>query len=142
MPPYWLGFNYYQLGDYLKTVEYYRIASSFKDAPEFLKTKLASLYYRAGRPQLGHLYLQGIFKYIKDERLLELIELKIEWLETIVFLEEKVRQFKETYGFWPKQLEELREKGLVEKISEDPFGKGYYLDEGWYENPGRVKSRS
>lgn len=139
--PFWLGFNYYQLGDYLKTIEYYRIASSLPDAPTYLITSLASLYYKAGKPDLGLLYLDGLYQSVKDKRLLELIKIKIEWLKNIVFLEEKVRQFKEIYGFWPKSLEELIKVGLIDKIPDDPFGAGYELDSQWYRNPGRVKSR-
>ena len=138
---YWLGFNYYQLGEYSKTIEYYKIASSYKDAPSFLKTNLAYLYYRTNQAQLGILYLKGLLESIKDRRLLELIELKIAWLKNIIFLEDQVKKFKEIYGLWPKALEELIEKGLIDKIPEDPFGKRYELDEEWYKGPARVKSR-
>ena len=73
--------------------------------------------------------------------MLELIELKIAWIKNIIFLEDQVKKFKEIYGLWPKALEELIEKGLIDKIPEDPFGKRYELDEEWYKGPARVKSR-
>lgn len=138
--PYWIGFNYLQLQDYLKAAEYYKKASELPNSPNFLKTNLAMLYYQAKRPELGLWYLEGLYQSVKDERLLELIKQKIDWLKNIVLLEEKVKEYKEIYGYWPKELEDLVRAGLLDKIPDDPFGKGYKLDEEWYKNPGRVKS--
>jgi hypothetical protein len=69
-----------------------------------------------------------------------MLKKKIEWLKNIVFLEGKVRKFKELFGFWPKDLHELVQKGLIEAIPLDPFGKGYQLDKDLEKNPGKVKS--
>lgn len=139
--PYWIGFNYFQLQDYLKAAEYYQQASALPGSPSFLTTNLAMFYYWAGKPELALWYLEGLYQSVGDERLLELIRLKMDWLKNIVFLEKKVKEYKKIYGYWPKDLEELIKKGLLDKIPEDPFGRGYELDEEWYRGPGRVKSR-
>lgn len=126
--PYWLGFNYYQLGDYLKAVSYYRIASQLPNAPAFLKSNSPMLYYRAGRPDIGILYLQGLLQSVKDKKQLEWIKMKLIWLENLVFLEEKVDEFRKTFGFAPQTLEDLVNYKLIPGIPEDAFGGGYYLD--------------
>lgn len=139
--PFWIGFNYFQIGNYGQTIEYYQTAASLAGAPGYLKTNLAFYYYQAGYPQLGLLYFESLLDSVKDKRITRMIEQKIKWLKDIVFLEGKVKEFKQKYGRWPKDLEELVSKRLIEKIPDDPFGKGYYLSEEWYKEPAKVKSR-
>ena len=135
--PYWAGFNHYQLGEYLKAIEYYEKASNFPDAPKFLRSIQPMYYYRAGRADLGVIFLEGLLHSVKDPEQLEWIESRLRWLQGIVELEEKVEQFREIYGRLPEGLEELKRVGLIEEIPQDPFGRGYYLDE----DSNRVRSR-
>ena len=134
---YWIGFDYYQLGDYLKAVRYYQKASVLPNAKLFLKGVQPMLYYKAGRPQLGLSYLEGFLHSISDPRQKELAKTKIKWLKDIILLQEEVRKFKQIYGRLPAGLEELVKYHLISAIPHDPFGKGYYLDK----KSGRVKSR-
>jgi len=97
-------------------------------------------YYKAGKAEMGLVYLESLAQTITDERLMELFKKKIDWLKNIVFLEGKTRKFKELYGFWPKDLNELVQKGLIEKVPDDPFGRGYQLDKNWEKNPGKIRS--
>ncbi|OQX54099.1 MAG: hypothetical protein B5M48_01710 [Candidatus Omnitrophica bacterium 4484_213] len=126
--PYWLGFNYYQLGDYFKAIRCYQIASQLQDAPAFLKSNLPMLYYRAGRPDIGILYLRGLLQSVKDKKQLEWIKTKLIWLQNLVFLEQKVDEFRKAFGFPPKTLEDLVNYKLIPRIPEDTFGGGYYLN--------------
>jgi len=139
--PFWIGFNYLELGIYSKVIEYYRLASNLPDSPAYLKTNLAFFYYKADRPKEGLLYLEGLFHSLKDRRLLEIIEKKIEWLEGLVFLEAKLTEFKRLFGIWPSDLEDLLETGLIDKIPPDPFGEGYYLEKGLFGGVPKVRSR-
>lgn len=134
---YWLGFNYYQLGNYLEATEFYQRASLLPGAPDYLRSTQAMFYYKAGRPELGRVYLEGLLRSVKDTKQLEWIEIKLKWLDNIIYLEEKVWQFKRTFGAWPDGLGELVKKGLLDGIPQDPFGKGYYLDRDSH----RVKSK-
>jgi tetratricopeptide (TPR) repeat protein len=134
---YWIGFNYYQLGDYLKAAWYYQKASVLPGAKQFLKDVQPMLYYKAGRPQLGLSYLNGLLHSINDPRQKELAKTKIKWLKDIIFLQEEVEKFKQIYGRLPAGLEELVKYRLISGIPQDPFGRGYYLDK----ESGRVKSR-
>ncbi|MBU4305094.1 MAG: hypothetical protein KJ893_05700 [Candidatus Omnitrophica bacterium] len=135
--PYWIGFNYLQMGDYLSALQWYETAAALPGAPAFLKSNQAMLYYKAGIVSPGIVYLEGLLKTVKDEKQLEWITLKLTWLKNIVFLEQKAAEFKETTGRYPQQLAELVEKGLIPAVPEDPFGSGYYFEKG----SGRVKSR-
>jgi len=133
----WIGFNYYQLGKYLKAADYYRKASLLPDAPGFLKSNQPMLYYRGGRPDLGVIYLEGLLKSVRNKEELRWIKNKLKWLKNIVFLEKKINEFKNYFGRNPSDLKELVKYGLISSIPSDPFGKGYYLDK----KTGRIKSR-
>lgn len=138
--PFWLGFNYLQLGNYAKAAEYYRIAANLPDSPNYLKTNLAFFYYKSNRAQQGLLYLEGLLHSLKDKRVLAIIERKIEWLKGLTFLEKKVAQYKLLYGIWPSELKDLVKVNLIKQIPEDRFGKGYYLEKGLLESP-KIRSR-
>ena len=126
--PYWIGFNYYLLGDYLKALRYYKEASLFKPAPAFLKSIQPMLYYRAGRIRLGIMFLQGLLQQAKSPREIIWIKKKLEWLQNIDYLEKKKEEFVRRFGRFPQSLEEMKEKGVILEVPADPFGKGYYLD--------------
>ncbi|MFH1398041.1 MAG: tetratricopeptide repeat protein [Candidatus Omnitrophota bacterium] len=134
---YWLGFNYYQSGDYLKAAEYYERASNLAGAPKFLKSIQPMQYYKARRADLGVAYLEGLLESVKDPQQLEWIKFKLEWLKNIVILEKQVNQFIKIYGYSPDSLEDLLKMRLIDKIPADPFGAGYYLDK----ESGRIKSK-
>jgi len=135
--PYWIGFDYYQSGGYLKAIEYYKKAAGLPGAPKFLKSVQAMLYYKAGRADLGAVYLKGLSRSVRDKKQMEWIKTKLKWLKNIVVLERKVKEFKAQYGVPPSNLNNLVEKGLINHIPRDPFGGGYYLDK----KSGKVKSR-
>lgn len=137
--PYWIGFNYYyMLDNQLEAVKYFKIASSFPNAPRFLTSNQAMLYYKAKEPKLGLEFLEGLRESMKNkDKAGDWIDTKINWLKNIIYLEDKVNEFKTKYGRLPSGLEELAGRRLIDKVPQDPFGKGYYLDK----ESGRVKSK-
>lgn len=139
--PFWIGFNYLQLGAYSKVIEYYRIASDLPHSPSYLKSNLAFYYYKADRPKEGILYLEGLLHSLKDERLLKMMEKRIAWLKGLVLLEVKIEEYRRLYGIWPSDLKDLLEAGLIDEIPLAPFGGGYYLEKGLWDMAPKVRSR-
>ncbi len=137
--PFWIGFNYLQLGDNLKAAEYYQKASVLPGSPNYVKSMTARYYYEANRSNIGLLYLESIRGSVKDKRTLNNIDRKIEWLQNIVNLEGATKAFNIDHGRWPDNLEDLVRSGLIKQVPHDPFGKGYELDKD-PRYPGRVKS--
>ena len=133
---YWLGFSYYELGNYHKAVDYYREASLLPGAPDFLKSNPVMLYYKAGKADLGIIYLRGLLDSLKEKSQVEWIKVKLEWLENIAILEKKAQEFKGRFGRAPENLEELVGRGFIPIVPKDPFGGGYY----WDKETERVKS--
>jgi|GEM_PF-1239608 tetratricopeptide (TPR) repeat protein len=136
--PYWIGVNYYQLGEYLKAAQFYQKAGQKPGAPNFLKTNPALFYYKSGETVAGIAYLEGLAGSVNDARQLELIERKLEWLRRIAFLEKNAGEFKQRFGRYPDELEDLVRAGLIGSIADDPFGVGFY----WDKQEKRVKSRN
>lgn len=134
--PYWIGFNYYQLGEYLAAAEYFDKAAACPQAPVFLKGIQPMMFYRAGRPDLGVVFLQGLKSSVKETRQLAAIERKLAWLQNLIMLEDRVGAFRTRFGRLPGGLDELVSSGLIGRVPEDVFGTGYYLDQ----NSGRVQS--
>lgn len=134
--PYWIGFNYYQLGEHLAAAEYFEKAAACPQAPAFLKGIQPMMFYRAGRPDLGVVFLQGLKSSVKETRQLAAIERKLAWLQNLIMLEERVGAFRTRFGRLPGGLDELVSSGLIGRVPDDVFGTGYYLDQ----NSGRVQS--
>ena len=134
--PYWIGFNYYLIGDSLKAAEFYRLASQRPGAPNFLKSNQAMLFYKAGEPRMGLMYLEGLLESVSDPEQLKWVKLKIEWLKNMIVLQDAVESFKDRYNRLPQDLEELISRRLISSVPKDPFGGGYYLDD----QSGKIKS--
>jgi tetratricopeptide (TPR) repeat protein len=139
--PFWIGLNYLELGDYLQAAEYYQKAARLPGSPNYLKTNLPYIYYRSGEFNQGIAYLQALMLSLDDKRLIEIIERKIGWLNNLALLEDKVDQYYKIYAVYPANLEELKEKKLIQKIPEDTFGRGFYLEKSASQLKPKVKSK-
>ena len=126
--PYWIGFDYYLLKDYLKTARYYQLASKQKGAPSFLKSTQAMLYYKAGREDLGVIVFEGLLASAEGKKEKEWARRKLLWLKNINLLNINIRRFKKLFGIYPKNLQDLKHAGLIKKIPQDTFGRGFYYD--------------
>lgn len=133
---YWIGFNYYQLKEYEKAALFYGRAAMCPHAPRFLSTNQAMFFYKAGRPAAGIIYLEGLLSSIADARQAEHIRMKLQWLTAIAFLEKQVGLFTQEYGRLPRSVSELISCGLVARIPDDVFGKGFSINQ----KTGRVES--
>jgi len=139
--PFWIGLNYLQLGDYPRANEYYRKAAQLPGSPDYLKTNPIFFYYKTGEIDQGIAYLQSLMLSLDDKRLIELIKFKLDWLQRLAWLEEKVKEYYNLYGKYPRDLEELKNKKLILEIPADSFGQGFYLEKSPDSAKPRVKSR-
>jgi len=126
--PYWIGFNYYQLGEYTQAVKYYNEAAQLPNAPKYLRGNIPMMYYQSGRLDMGILFMEGLIKSLPQDQL-GWLSVKLQWLKDISLLEKKYKEFQQHYGYAPESLEKMVEKGFLDKIPQDPFGKGYTIDE-------------
>lgn len=130
--PFYLGFNYfYHLNDY-KTAAYYMTkASELPGHPQYLPKLTARLYVEAGEPDVGLEFLARMYNQTDDEKVRGALERRIK--EVMVerdarILEEAITKFKEIYGSYPGNLNELMDKEILSGIPQEPFGGYYYFD--------------
>lgn len=139
--PFWTGYSYLELGNYSKAIEYYKKAAGYPDAPSYLRGNLPFFYHQAHQYQQGAIYLESLLKTLTDPKTYEVMEIKLNWLKELLFLEKKVTDYQELYQSWPESLDDLVVAGFLEKIPEDKFGRGYYLESDSDRARPRVRSR-
>lgn len=127
--PYFLGFNYaYFLKDYKTAAEYFKIASELSGS--ILFTNLAARYfYEGGETELGIIHLEAMIKLTRKESVKKAYETRLKALKAIKEIEDAVKVFQERYKRYPDNINELIEKGILDKIPVDPYGGNFYLDE-------------
>ena len=139
--PYWIGFNYAQLENYEKAVEYYRQASLFTGSPGFLKTNQLHLLGQSKNLENSIVQAQQLMESVDDEETRELVLERIAWMQQMLMLEQKVKEFRTRTGAWPTDLNELVSKGLIPALPEDKFGHGFYLEKN-QDRPEEVHVKS
>lgn len=137
--PFLIGYNYYyELGNFKEGARYLDLASRLPGAPFWLSFLAAKLYSEAGDIDSAIEFLKGMLSITTNKKIKEGLKqkLKVALIEkSIRPVEEAVKRFKERYGRYPRNLDELKDKGLMSSIPRDPFGGYLYID-----NDGRVYS--
>ena len=136
--PFYMGFNeFYFLHDHAKAFEYLMTASKRQEAPGLLATLAARMAYKGDRTKIAIVFLQETLKKTKDMATRKEIELRMETLRGVLTLEQSVDAYRSKFGKRPKDLSELRERGILGSTPVDPFGGEFYLD-----TDGSVKTTS
>ncbi len=135
--PFWIGFNSaFFLKDYKTAAKYMRKAAELSESTLF--TNLAARYfYEAKQEDLGIIYLDGMIRGAKDEKIRHRFQLRRDALVAVKQLQEAVDLYQVRRGRNPENLKDLVEVGLLASIPVDPYGGSYFLDAS-----GRVKSSS
>ncbi len=135
--PFFIGFNYfYFLRDYKRAAEYLRIAASITKSA-FYTSLTSRMLYEAQQTEVAIEFIQQMIEEIKNNNLRRSLEVRLEALKAIAYLEKGVKKFKERYKRLPHNLEEMVRVGVIEKIPQDPYGGDFYID-----NSGRIKTTS
>ena len=136
--PFFLSFDYaYFRGDYEKAGQYMAKAASLNKRAGFFYTLAARYYYEGGRTALALAYLKELIPNERNEAIRGRMSTRAQALEGILTLERAVSAFKEHHHRPPRDLEEVKRAGFIEKIPVDPYGGTFYLDKR-----GRVRTTS
>ena len=127
-PYFYLWFNYYYfLNDPGSAAPYLEKASQKPGAPSYFATLAARMHFYAGHTQSGILFLQDMIAQTDDPTYKKNMQKRLESLKKLLFLENKVAEFKKLFSKPPKSLEELVEKGLLSDIPQDPYGGKFFI---------------
>lgn len=129
VPGYFIGFDYfYFIKDNATASKYLMEASQVEGAPAPLATFAARLAQRAGRSEMAVIFLKAFYEKETDEEKKEMIKERIIAHTGVYTLEKGISHYKQKFGKYPADLDELIETGLVEKIPENPYGYPFGYD--------------
>ncbi len=128
-PYFFLWYNYYYiLQDPKKAAHYLEKAAAVPSAPKYYATLAARMRLYSGQIMTGIVFLKEILKETTDPKLRAILERRLETLEKIAYLEEKLQEYKKRYNRQPKILADLIAKGLISEIPSDPYGGVFYIN--------------
>jgi tetratricopeptide (TPR) repeat protein len=138
-PPYFLGFNCaYFLNDYENAAKYLSLAAKLNPKADFLPSLVGRLYYQANKTEFAIEYLKTIYRGAKNSSVNKSLQIRIDALERIAFLENAVKIHLARLGRLPADINDLVKSGIIKSIPEDPYGGRFYIDK----QEGRVKTTS
>ena len=125
--PYWTGFNYLELGDLKKGPENYWKASKLPGAPPFLRHSAVNLPTQGSTLEQSIIETENLLASVDNDDAREWILSRMLWLQNMLTLEHKAKEFKARVNRYPVTLEELVERGMIKEIPKDDIGNGFYL---------------
>jgi hypothetical protein len=128
------------LKDYPKAEYHYARAAEKPNAPAFVKRNKAHMVYLENNLEMAwqmwmELYRNASEQIERDSAFNHLFQIKSE-VDTAL-LTQKIKQFREAFGRFPVDLEELVHRRLIRQIPRDFSGRDYEYDP----NSGRLRAR-
>jgi tetratricopeptide (TPR) repeat protein len=126
--PFTKGFIYYVfLRDFFKAGKYFEMASTKGGAPEMV-VRFASFSYQRGGDRITAINLWGEI-YTRSENEVEKVTALRYWKGLVSeILDEKVAEYRKTFGRYPYALSELVDAGIVRKLPVAPDGDTFVFN--------------
>lgn len=135
---FYLGFNYfYFLGENEKAAAYLTEASQKPGASPFYGHLGARLAYKSNKVENAIIFLESMLKKVEEPTMRNDYEMRLKALKSILFLQKGITVYKERTGRNPVKLSELLERGIINRIPDDPYGGEFYIN-----TEGEVKTTS
>lgn len=130
--PFFLAYNFWYFEyDFENGAKYLQDAAQAPNSPEYLALLAARMYADASKAELAIPFLNEMIKSAPNKNQKEkLIQRKKEVLVNfhLDLLDTSVEKFYNEYGRYPNSELEIVDKGVIEKIPDEPFGGKYYYD--------------
>lgn len=132
LPFYMASIYHINLKDTANAAKYFDIAAHTSGIPE--KVKLFAINYGIYpnyRKQTIAIW-QAVYETVKDEPTKERAKAHVLHFEILDFLQNAAEKYKERYGDWPENIDNLVSKNFIKEIPTDPFGLSFkmYKTEG------------
>jgi tetratricopeptide (TPR) repeat protein len=129
--PYYLATTYHIfLKDRKNAAYYFNIAANTPEAPENIKSISARYGSTADhRGQTKQIWI-SIYETSNDEVVMERAKNNIIHLEIIEALEKAITIYRQRYGYYPKDINDLVTKKILRDIPESPLGVKFRLKDG------------
>lgn len=127
-PLFFLWYNYfYFLKDPATAAQYLKRAAKIQGAPYYYSNLAARSSFYGKQTEAGILFLREIIMETTDPTSKQFLLLRLQALEKISFLEQKIQEYKKKHNTLPETLEQLVEKGIIGQIPDDPYGGVFYI---------------
>lgn len=127
-PLFFLWYNYYYfLKDPATAAQYLRRAAKIQGTPYYFANLAARSSFYGKQTEDGILFLKEMILETNDPNSKKFLLLRLQALEKISFLEQKIQEYKRLYNALPESLEQLVEKGVIDQIPKDPYGGVFYI---------------
>ena len=136
--PFYIGFNdFYFLDDYEKASEFLMEASRRPGASPIYADLAVKLAYKERRTENAITFQEYMFEHTEDLRLRTEYKTRLNALRGQLYLEKATAEYKRRFGRYPRQIEDLIVKHVIDKLPPEPYGGNYYVD-----SHGQVKTTS
>jgi len=136
--PFYIGFNdFYFLDDYEKASEFLMEASRRPGASPIYADLAVKLAYKERRTENAIAFQEYMYEHTEDLRLRAEYETRLNALRGQFYLEKATAEYKRRFGRYPREIEDLITKHVIDKIPPEPYGGNYYID-----FQGQVKTTS
>jgi len=137
-PFFYLWFNhFYFLHDPSSAGKYLEKAAKIPGSPSYFPTLTARMKVYSGQYQVGIQFLEEMLLGTYDNSRRQLIEMRLDALKKLAYLEHAVKIFREKFSKAPVNLLDLVSAGIINTIPEDPYGGTFFIMEN-----GRVYTTS
>jgi len=127
--PFFLGFNYFYFLDNKEKGAYYlKIASERKNSPKYLPLLISRLYTKSGKIDTAIAITEEQLKREKNKDYRKLLEKRLKALYILKQLQSALNLYQKKFGYCPKTLQELKQKGIIDKIPKDPYEGEFYIE--------------
>ena len=126
------GFNHmYFLKDNLSAQKDFQKGATLPDAPIFLTRLATKKMALLDKPEEAISFLSNMIRNSKDPNQKAALQFRLEQVVddlNINNLEKAVKIYRQKTGSFPKTLDILIKKGIMQNIPPDPWGNKYYID--------------
>ena len=131
-PNFYLWFNHFYFKQDPETAgPYLEKAAKHPASPKYFAPLAARMKVYSGQYPAAIHFLETILAETQDEKRREVIELRLDALRKLAYLENAVHKYKTEYNTPPEDLSELVSKKIIESIPIDPYdGEFYIMDNG------------
>ncbi len=126
--PWFIGVNYYfTLTDPAKAAPFFAETARRKPNSRLFSTLASRVFYEGGMTEQAIVFLKSILSEIHYPALRNKIKIRLQALETVLFLQNAVKIYKKKMHQQPRNLSDLVKAGILKSIPPDPYGGTFYL---------------
>lgn len=126
--PWFIGVNYYfTLDDPARAAPYFAETARRKPDSRLFSTFASRVFYEGDETRQAVVFLKLMLAQARYPALKNKIRIRLKAMETVLFLERALRQYRRQTGEYANGLDDLVRAGILKAIPPDPYGGKFYL---------------